>query len=115
MHVLHEAEEVQPRVADGLQEASARALALRDLGGVAGDAVVCQLAFLGGEPAGREGEVREKPQPDAGNAEGHGTFDNEQPISVLDTASCLRTGVMLTISIQQGRARRPTWQRLPQR
>lgn len=59
VHVLHEYKQVEARVAQRLHEAGLCALALGEADGVALDAVVGELALLGGEPAGGEGRVGE--------------------------------------------------------
>lgn len=87
MHVLHEHQEVKPRVAQSLHEACLDSLARLQANGVPLDAVMCKLALLWREPLGGERLIRQKPNADNRDANGHNTFDDEEP----DVVS-IRTG-----------------------
>jgi hypothetical protein len=79
VHVLHQTKQVKTRITDGLCKASAGAPRWLETDGVAHNAVVCELALFGSEPASSEWVVWEQEESDDGDTESHCAFDDEEP------------------------------------
>lgn len=79
MHVLHENQQIQPRVAQSLHEASLDSLARLQAHSVSLDPVVGKLALFRGEPLSGERLIWKKKDAEDGYANCNHSFDDEQP------------------------------------
>lgn len=89
VHVLHKGKEPELGVASGILETGKSAGAGFATDGVTLDAIMGQLAFFGGEPAGGERVVRKGKDSTDGNDEGGNTLDDKEPAPAGKTSDAI--------------------------
>jgi len=85
MHVLHEHEQVKPRVAHRLHEACHCALARLQTHRITLDTVMSKLSLFRGEPLCIKRHIRQKPNSPNGDSERNNAFDDEQPLPPMNS------------------------------